>query len=1337
MKNRKGFTLIELIAAVIILGLVLIIAIPFFTGSLKQFRTDYYEGLSGNVLNAGKEFFTDNRLYLPHKYLESAIVKMETLENENYLDKVKDYNGSVCDARESYVIAIRVSKDEVIYDSCIRCSDDNYDNTEGKKTCSPGWREGEGFTMMEYNNPEKVYVYKGTSRSDLKDKLLLYPKIIRCRGKAGICEEELKWVSGEGEEGVVPLQPIDIEAVNTGKVGTYVVHYKYENYADLINRDVIVYEHTGVTVSAKKYNDKYENTIFNKVEKVESNYDLTATNRDDWAQQKIIFTFNHSFGNDTPNGLYVTHYQILLNNRWEDYCDPKKGSNYCAKEETRQMDEKVQFRLVDSLGNIGTPSEYMGIRMEKGVPTCTVVESGTKGSNDWYISDVNISFKSKEDVAGSVPYSGATAPLSGILQSGITQEEKLPNQSGKQTTDGKNIKWYGYVEDKANNLGKCSVTFNRDVEAPTCSITGHANLKATDETSGISKVYWSQTNNQTNNAILVDNKNSWTNTPTVSKEGRWYLRVFDEAGWECQTNSMYCKITYDPNGGTTPKKGSTTKTSEILRETEKVDLSVKSTKSGYTFEGWNLKATDTTGLKEFVVREEEKRTLYAIFVILDPTGLGLSAFEPGGGMNGPITKIYGSSSTTLTCSQTREYAAGTELYYSFGYSTTDGGTPGHWTTPSTTNTYTIGATDYYGDRYYSCRIYAKNNIDNETSNTVEIGNKLIRYNNARITFYANGGSVNGKNPVYVRTGNASAFTEIRNSTTTALPTGSKSCYTLNGWYTDKTEGSKVLNSNSTFTGTAVDGFTSTNKWAAVENKELFAQWTPNTYTISYDYAGGTPTSFTYGVGAKVTGTASRNGYTFNGWQYNSKKAYSHEVSTTACSNQSVTALWCKNCDSPVSHGTCSLDVAVAGTCNYTTTCDNDYKMVSGNKTSSPKCCKRCDTVDHGTCSEKWDGTKCAYDTTCDEGYDYESGKGTYHPVCKKFAKITCLNPLYNEKPQTIATCTGGTIGNAVQTGVNTYTVTCTGVGEYVSSTKKCQVLEAAATNTVNGVVTGYATLQEAFDASTKGNVKLLKDVEENITIASSIKKDFYNAGHHITGTFTNNGTLTVHGGGKILSYGTVVTNYGNLELTGGYYGYSSSETTKGIQNYGTLKLVQAQVYGRIGVKNEGSSTVTASYYTKIESDDIAYINTNASATTNFDFVELLGKKYLIKNSSTIPMFCYNCGFDHVGKYVISGNVEVMNIYSITGDPYYQAYYFGDNVSTARFEFSIDGTNYTDLGLTHYDNPDEYTNLGKYVNLHKSEYEAKFGTLEPNKTIYTKFIHGSQVNVRAWEWGNTG
>ena len=46
----------------------------------------------------------------------------------------------------------------------------------------------------------------------------------------------------------------------------------------------------------------------------------------------------------------------------------------------------------------------------------------------------------------------------------------------------------------------------------------------------------------------------------------------------------------------------------------------------------------------------------------------------------------------------------------------DGGTPGNWTTPSTSATYKVGKTAYVGDRYWSCRVYATDGT--VTSNTV-------------------------------------------------------------------------------------------------------------------------------------------------------------------------------------------------------------------------------------------------------------------------------------------------------------------------------------------------------------------------------------------------------------------------------------------------------------------------------------------------------------------------------------------------------------------------------------------------------------------------------------------
>ena len=470
MKNRKGFTLIELIAVIVILGLVLLIAIPFFSGSLKIFRDDYYNNLNGNMLNAGKEFFNDNRLYLPHKYLDSAIVDANTLNEEQILEELKDYNGNKCEKYESYVIAIRKSMDEVTYDTCIKCLDDNYDNFDEKEACSLAWKEGEGFSEVIFDQPPPVYIYKGTSRSELKKLVVTYPDIRRCLGKSGVCEQEIMRVSGKGENGVNPVYPINLDTVNTNKIGTYNVKYKYESYGTYVDGKVIVYENQAPTVNITKTNKVKTGTITTSDVAKTSSYTKSPSNRDDWAQQ-LNFTFSYSFGEDAKPGLYVTKYQIFFNNRWEDYCTPNKVTNTCNHTETREMDETVRFRMIDSEGHISSFTENMGLRIDRTKPSCQLRTDGTYGLRQWYITDVKISFQSKNDNYGTKPFPNANPIMSGELFSGITLSQIKSNTYDYQKTDTNWITWYGYIEDKANNYQICDISFKRDATAPKCEFT--------------------------------------------------------------------------------------------------------------------------------------------------------------------------------------------------------------------------------------------------------------------------------------------------------------------------------------------------------------------------------------------------------------------------------------------------------------------------------------------------------------------------------------------------------------------------------------------------------------------------------------------------------------------------------------------------------------------------------------------------------------------------------------------------------------------------------------------------------------------------------------------------
>ena len=87
--------------------------------------------------------------------------------------------------------------------------------------------------------------------------------------------------------------------------------------------------------------------------------------------------------------------------------------------------------------------------------------------------------------------------------------------------------------------------------------------------------------------------------------------------------------------------------------------------------------------------------------------------------------------------------------------------------------------------------------------------------------------------------------------------GTKAGYTFAGWYTAETGGAKVE---------------TTTKMTSTEAVTLHAQWTPNTYTVSFDKNGGegaamADQTLTYGAETqKLTkNTYTREGYTFGGW----------------------------------------------------------------------------------------------------------------------------------------------------------------------------------------------------------------------------------------------------------------------------------------------------------------------------------------------------------------------------------------------------------------------------------------------------------------------------------------
>lgn len=233
------------------------------------------------------------------------------------------------------------------------------------------------------------------------------------------------------------------------------------------------------------------------------------------------------------------------------------------------------------------------------------------------------------------------------------------------------------------------------------------------------------------------------------------------------------------------------------------------TRTGYTFSGW---AESATGAKVYsdkqsvtsLASEGQTKTLYAVWTANTYT----IAFASNGGSGtiNSITATYDKSVTLPSSGFTRT-----------GYTLVG------WETAS--RNYDLGE--------------SVSNL--ATSGTVTL-TAMWTAKTYTVTFDANGGTCTtaSKSVTY-------------DSTYGTLPTPERTGYTFAGWYTAKTNGSKVV---------------STTKVAITSAQTLYALWTPNTYIVKFNSQGGSTVAdktVTYDSTYGTLTTPTRDGYKFLGW----------------------------------------------------------------------------------------------------------------------------------------------------------------------------------------------------------------------------------------------------------------------------------------------------------------------------------------------------------------------------------------------------------------------------------------------------------------------------------------
>ena len=132
-KNKKAFTMVELLAVIAIIGILAGVTIPSISKYVRSSKEEYKEDVKKTLTLAGKNYYSEHKSEQPQKdgiYIKQITAK--ELATQKYITGTfQDADQNDC-TNQSYVTAV-YENDTINYYPCLICKEKNYITTEKEK----------------------------------------------------------------------------------------------------------------------------------------------------------------------------------------------------------------------------------------------------------------------------------------------------------------------------------------------------------------------------------------------------------------------------------------------------------------------------------------------------------------------------------------------------------------------------------------------------------------------------------------------------------------------------------------------------------------------------------------------------------------------------------------------------------------------------------------------------------------------------------------------------------------------------------------------------------------------------------------------------------------------------------------------------------------------------------------------------------------------------------------------------------------------------------------------------------------------------------------------------